>query len=189
MGLTLRSMETKQLSTFGASDGAGTDDATFHSLLRARGDAKADALRALEQERRRIEEEIERTRRYLNDLNALLRDEGLPLVPDPTAPAKGGTPFTPGNRSTKMPSRREEFTGMPLADAVDQLLHGGRKLHADQLVSLVYDLKDDNERRAAKHSLVSALAQGVKAGRWQRAAPNVYRLAGEEEAEEGMGTN
>jgi len=158
------------------------DDEAFRAMLIARAQSRVTRLREMLQERDRLDAEIDSLRRYLDDLNPILRDEGLdPVVPPgagPTKPAIG----TAGNRSTNLPPRRERFEKMTLADAVDLLLADGGEWHADDLVKAIFAIEDHKQIRPAKATLASALRSGAMKERWDRVGGkgNTFRRKQEE---------
>lgn len=146
----------------------GDDDDAFRAMLQVRAQSRLTRLGEMLREREQLDTEIASLRRYLDDLNPILRDEGLdPVVaPDP-GPAK--PPIgTAGNRSTTLPPRREQFANITLADAVDQLLGDGEEWHADDLAKAIFDIQDHKHLRPAKATLASALRAGANKHRWDR---------------------
>lgn len=148
---------------------------TFSDALRRRAeDLRVDYGR-LQQEQKRIAVQIERLKAYIMHLNGLLDAEGI--EPIRLGEPKATTGFArPGNRSKDMPMRKPQWDNVTLTDAIDSILsERSDALHADMLVALIYDISTPAEKRRAKHSLVSTLRQGVKAGRWEGLPKNRFR--------------
>jgi len=130
-------------------------------------------LLTLNQERQRIDAEVERVQQHLAHLTPIARDLGL--EPQPVQEQERVL-FAPGNRSGRMPMRRAAYTAMSLPDAVASILVDGRERHADELVDLIFDEHSTAQHKAAKGSLAPALFDGVKRGRWRRSGPNRFRV-------------
>lgn len=160
------------------------DDEVFRELLLARAKSRLAQLREKLLERERLDDEIESLRRYLDDLNPVLRDEGLdPVIAPDVGPAK--QPIgTPGNRSSNLPPRRDRFATMTLADAVGLLLADGEEWHADDLVKAIFEIQDHRQLRPTKATLASALRSGTVKGRWDRVAGKGNTFRRKEEAME-----
>jgi hypothetical protein len=136
----------------------------------------ADRLRDAYQRRRQVAVDIDRFTRRLSKLNDVLRELNRETVELPLDDEPSTLIGTPGNRSETMPARRPEFAQLRLADAVDIILADRDRLHADNLVRLIFDIGDRRQLTTAKRSLVSTLAQGAKQGRYIRVAPNTYSI-------------
>jgi hypothetical protein len=154
---------------------AAQNDAEFREIITSRARSKRDHVLTLVRERRRLETEIDRERRYLDDLNRLLRDEGLETVEIPAAVEKPTVVSTHGRRNGNAPARRAPYDTMLLAEAVDSLLSHGRDMHADEIVREIFEAEDPKDFRSAKQNLGSTLSRLAKAGRWDKVAPNRYR--------------
>jgi hypothetical protein len=144
-----------------------------------------------------IEAESQSRRRVVEQAYAMLRALGLepePEVPPhresepqpgrviPVASPNGGrqkpaarTEFVAGNKGEKTPPRRPEYATMSLTSAATRLLASGEVLSLDDLTDSIYDVRDSKGRQAAKNSLRSTLANGVKDKRWTRVADGVFR--------------
>lgn len=147
----------------------------FQQSLTDEADAKRVHLKALFEQRRAIDVEIEAARQYAERMNPLLELHGVePIKVQPESEKRGFA--TAGNRSEAMPPRREAFESMTLLDAVETILGSGEALHATELVSRIYDASDAAQAKRAKHSLVGTLAQGVRDSRWARVRPNTYQI-------------
>jgi hypothetical protein len=149
----------------------------FRAALLAQERVLLERLREAELELTRYQKEVEQVRQYLTALIPIFRAEGLESQFVPNTCATEPRIGTPGNRSSNMPPRREQFTTMKLPDAVDQLLADGNEWHADNLVRAIFDVQDYKHHRAAKATLASALSAGVSKGRWDRVAAkgNTFR--------------
>ena len=147
----------------------------FVDRVRRQAEAKAKEYYELQHEERRVAQSLERTRNYIDSLNAFLDAEGEPKVRlrDQMQASNVGKP---GNRSKDMPLRYPKWEGMRLVDIVEKLLEeASGSLHADDVVAGIYELARPTDLRKAKHSLVSTLRKGVKDGNWEALGKNQYR--------------
>jgi hypothetical protein len=130
-------------------------------------------LADLEKERRSIDTQIEGVKRDLEDVAPFARSLGVELAAHPSSGA-----FVPGSRSTRLPPRRPEFANVSLQDAAERILaeRPGAAIHANDIVTRIFDSSTAAHFRAAKSSVVPALSAGAKDGRWVRTAPNTFAL-------------
>lgn len=136
----------------------------FAESLVAQADAKRKELEELHREREAIEVRLDAAVRYLEKLNPLLVMEGAQPVNIKAATGQATGFAMPGNRSSKMPKRRPEFENLALARVVERVLAPGNPMHADQVVSEIYEITTKAEFRRAKHSLVGTLSTLAKNG-------------------------
>ena len=86
------------------------------------------------------------------------------------------SPFAPGvKKSDRMPDRHEKYRLISILEAARQILEDSSEpLHADQIVSIIYDVQTKEQFKAAKQSLVSEMLRGAEKGMWPKRGGNYY---------------
>jgi hypothetical protein len=183
-------MNATQMAAWPQTQSSGLDDEELRRILTARYQGAQSRLAEMEAKFQELASAIERERQHIDHVVALLRDlgPGLETLP-PAEVEEGGHPnnvqssqssnpaFTPGNRSSKVPPRRTEFARMSLTDAARQLLQSGRTMHTEELVGVIFDVQNVDQLRAAKATLRSTMAEGVKRNLWKLGpAPSTFQL-------------
>lgn len=148
----------------------------FRESLAAKADEKREHYNSLVATIHTLQLQLEVEKGYIENLNPLLVAEGMEAI-NLTPKGRDGGFATPGNRSDKMPPRREPFAQVSLRQAVDSILKSGNTLHANDLAEAIFDIRDQKDIRIVKHSLVGTLADGVKRGWWERVRPNTYQAS------------
>lgn len=100
-----------------------------------------------------------------------------PTVSDgPTETPAPKTSFAPGARkSAKMPERRSQYANVSIMNIVSGILGSAdRPYHADELVDAIWDVQTQDERKAAKRSIVSEMLRGSSKGFWRKLGRNKY---------------
>ncbi len=147
----------------------------FIEGLKEQARVKRDEYATLTKERLRVESEISKLHQYIDELNPLLVRHGLDTI---DLKAVAGSGFAkPGNRSEFMPDRKPEYEGASLALAVEPLLRNNGRMHANELVKAIYEIRNATGHKYAKRTLVGTLRGMMKKGDVVRVEPNTYELA------------
>ena len=152
------------------------NDTDFAGLIRQRAEKIAAEYYKLLHEQKRIEVQLERNRKYLQQLNGILESEGQ----GPIAlkePPKGSPVGKAGNRALDFPVRKVEWEGMTLIGAVQGILEASPNdiQHADVIAHRIYEIQSPKDVKRVKQSLVSTLRRGGKAGMWEALRGNRYK--------------
>lgn len=153
-----------------------SNDMGFIIQVRERAHSKAEEIKQLLHEQKRLEMLVERGKKYLDQLNAFLEAEGQRpelLKESPKVSPVG----KPGNRAKDFPIRKAEWEGMSLFEAVKAILEASPNdiQHADVIAHKVYEIQTPTDLRRVKQSLVSTLRNGVKRGLWEGLKRNKYK--------------
>ena len=155
----------------------GNNNDEFIKRTRMRVQEKVTEYYKLLHDRERISVMLERTKNYINQLNNFLVAEGEKPIQLKEFPQGSGF-GKPGNRSPDFPVRRTEWTGMTLDEIIKTILGANPNdvYHADLLAHKIYEIKDDNDLKKVKRSLVSILRKGAsKKGLWESLKGNKYK--------------
>ena len=152
------------------------NDIDFIIQVRERARKKVEEIKNLIHDQKYIEMQIERARKYLNQLNAFLEAEGQrpALIKESPNVSPVGKP---GNRAKDFPIRKMEWEGMSLFEAVKAILEASPNeiQHADVIAHKIYEIETQKDLRRVKQSLVSTLRQGIKKGLWEGLEKNRYK--------------
>lgn len=153
-----------------------TDNKEFISLLRQRAQHKVDELAQLEHDLHRIEVQIERTKAYVQKLNAFLEsEEELPI---PLKQVSKGTGVGKvGNRSKEFPVRKVQWEGMTMNEIVASILNASpnKIFQSSDIVPLVYEIQSDKDMRLVSDTTRSVMQKGKRAGLWAKAGYGKYK--------------
>lgn len=152
------------------------NDMGFIIQVRERAHNKAEEIKQLLHEQKRIEMLVERAKKYLDQMNTFLEAEGQRpelLKESPRVSPVG----KPGNRAKGFPIRKAEWEGMSLFEAVKVILEASPNdiQHADVIAHKVYEIQTPTDLHRVKQSLVSTLRNGVKRGLWEGLKRNRYK--------------
>jgi hypothetical protein len=156
--------------------GKNNDDLGFTAQLRERTQKKANEYTELLHERQRIDVLIERTKKYVEQLNSFLVAEGQPEI-TLKEPRSGSFVGKPGNRSKQLPARKIEWEGMSINEIVQSILNTSpnKKYHPADLAPKIYEIEHESDLRMVIPNLRLMLQRGARAGLWDRIARANYR--------------
>lgn len=154
-------------------NGNGTknvDEANFLLQLHYRAQQKAKEYAELVHERQRIEMRIERTKAYVEQLNAFLKAEGQEpvLIRESTSTGPVGKP---GNRSKDLPVRKAQWEGLSINNIIQHILSNSPTTvyHPKDIAPMIYEIQSPPDLSRVMKLLRSAMQRGVKEGLWVRA--------------------
>ena len=149
-------------------------------LLIQMAEQKREEWQRLLQEQRKVSYRVAQVKEYIIALNNLLKLEGVPSIS--LQDGGEGTGFAkPGNRSERMPPRKQQYISMSLVDASVLILQTSAQdgmMHVDQIAAQMFDFdpSDKVTLHIVKRSLVGSLAEAVQKGIVSRPAPGHYAL-------------
>ena len=157
------------------NNGAQSQANPFVDTVIAEASRNAEEFDALVHEQLRIEAKLATLRERQTGLNQVLGTYGHASI---GLHEPGSKPFgTPGNRSTGMPLRNEQWQNVSLPVATKAILDQRPAIIFDTnaLIEVVYEITSEEEGRAAKRSRRSTLMRGVKDGLWEGPAAGRYQ--------------
>ena len=134
-------------------------------------------LESLIKQRSKLDDEIERVRKSLEDVQPFAHTLGLE-VQFSASSASAIEPVESRRRSSRSLPRKPQFARLSLPAAVEMILreNPNRDIHADEFVEQIFDVGSVSQFRSAKSSVVPSLSVGAADGRWRRVGPNTFRL-------------
>ncbi len=152
------------------------DDKGFLLQLSMRAERKAKEYAELLHERQRIEVRIERTKRYIEQLNDFLSAEGLESVSlRVTATSRSGV-GKPGNRSKALPLRKVQWEGMTVDQIIGRILDASPNVsyHSKEIAPQIYEIDSESDLNMVIGNLRSAMQTGARNGLWERTSRARY---------------
>lgn len=148
----------------------------FALQVRVHAQAKADEIRELEQEIKRLEVKVARTKAYFDKLNSFLELEGQRPVLVKQVGATGGV-GKPGNRAKDLPVRKVQWAGMGLFDIVDRVLNAApdEAYQPQDAASQIYEIHSDTDLHRVIKNVRSTMQRGARSGRWVRVGRGKFK--------------
>lgn len=150
---------------------------SYVEQTRIRAQEKAKEIQQLMHEKERIDVQIERSKKYFNQLNSFLEGEGQdPIVLKEPGPGKAVGKI--GNRTKDFPVRKVEWVAMTIEQIVKAILDEAPNevFHADKIANMIYEIQSEKDLHRVKVSLVSILRKsGKQKGLWKVLSRNYYQ--------------
>ena len=146
----------------------------FVASVAAEASRNRQEFDSLVSDQQRIEVRLATLRERQRGLNQVLSTYGQAEI---ALNEPGSLTFAnPGNRSKATPPRRERWESVSLTVATKTIMNEQptRVFDINAVLDELYDIVNDDQRRAAKRSLRSTLARGVTDGSWDSPKPGQY---------------
>lgn len=146
------------------------DDKGFLLQLQMRAEQKANELTGLMHERQLLDVKIERTKSYIEQLNAFLAAEGLETIHVRVLPQGQGNVGRPGNRSKALPLRKGQWEGKSLNDIIALILNSspGISFHPKEVAPLIYEIQTPADVNMVMKNVRSTMQRGARDGKWDK---------------------
>jgi hypothetical protein len=148
----------------------------FTSQVRIQARAKANEIRDMEQEIRRLEVKVERAKEYFKKLNSLLELEGQGIVAMRELKIGSGV-GKPGNRSKNMPVRKVQWEGMSLNEIISRILKTSPDVsfHPKEVAPMIYEIQSETDLSMVMKNVRTIMQRGVRDVLWERTGRSKFK--------------